>query len=184
MVANGVRDRISPELTYFYHSLGFAAQYYQQDQQMQLTHGTKSTSSAAPLVDVDIDGFYFLTTYLLTGEQRTEYSQQIEPIHDFDPSAPMASPGAWELLFRVERLEVGQSAFDAGLANGNEHTPNRSGHECTEVTTGVNWYLNKWVRAQFNWEHAEFDGGKVQIGNAPFAFSKEDALYTRFQVIF
>ncbi len=52
------------------------------------------------------------------------------------------------------------------------------------MTTGINSYMNKWVRAQFNWEHAEFDGGKVQIGSAPFAFSKEDALDTRFQVIF
>ena len=35
VIANGVRDRISPEVTYFYHSLGFASQYYQQDQLIQ-----------------------------------------------------------------------------------------------------------------------------------------------------
>ena len=32
VTANGVRHRISPEVAYFYHSLGFASQYYQQDQ--------------------------------------------------------------------------------------------------------------------------------------------------------
>ena len=35
VTANGVRHRISPELVYFYHSLGFAAQYYHQDQKLQ-----------------------------------------------------------------------------------------------------------------------------------------------------
>jgi phosphate-selective porin OprO/OprP len=183
VIANGVRDRISPEVTYFYHSLGFAAQFYEEDQMMQLTHGTKSATASAPLVDVNFEGFYFLTSYFLTGEQRTDYSQQIDPIRPFDPSAPLASPGAWEFLCRVDRMEVGQSAFDAGFASDSKTSNIRSSHACTEATTGVNWYFNKWARAQFNWEHAEFDG-KVKIGSAPVAFSKEDALYTRFQVIF
>ena len=77
--ANGVRDRISPELAYFYHSFGFASQYYHEDQILQ------TARRSTPLVDVPIDGYYVLATYLLTGEQRTDYSQQIEPIRPFDP---------------------------------------------------------------------------------------------------
>ncbi len=192
VIANGVRDRISPELTWFYHSLGFASQWYQEDQQMQLTHGTASSKAAAPLVDVQFEGFYFLTSYLLTGEERTDYSQQIDPLHPFDPASPLASPGAWEFVARAERMEVGESAFAGGLAsdrktpaNGsiNNALNNASAHAAVVTTSGFNWYLNKWVRAQCNWEHAEFDG-KVKIGNTPVPFSKEDALYTRFQVIF
>ena len=173
VIANGLRDRISPEVTYFYHSLGFAAQYYQQDQLMQLTKATAAT----PLVDVSISGYYVLTTYLLTGEHRTDYSEQIEPIHPFDPCAPLASPGAWELLFRLDRLEVGQSAFTNHLALAG------SSPAATETTLGVNWYLAKWVRAQFNWEHAEF-ASPMKMGNMANPLSREDALYTRFQVIF
>ena len=44
VVANGVRHRISPELVYFYHSLGFASQYYHQDQKLQ-------PSSTKPVVE-------------------------------------------------------------------------------------------------------------------------------------
>ena len=86
------------------------------------------------------------------------------------------------MLFRVDRMAVGESAFAAGLAS-NTGTTNRSSPEATEFTLGLNWYLNKWVRAQLNYEHTNF-AGPVMIGNVPHAFTQEDALYTRFQVIF
>ena len=47
VAANGVRDRISPELTYFYRSLGFASQYYQQDQ-----YASRRRLRSRPIVDV------------------------------------------------------------------------------------------------------------------------------------
>ena len=164
-------------MTYFYHSFGLASQYYQQDQFFQTTAATN-----APLVDVSTTGYFVLVTYLLTGELRTDYTQQIEPIRPFDFSAPTVSPGAWEVIFRVDRLEVGQSAFSGGLAN-DKGSSNVSSPAAIETTTGVNWYLNKWVREQLNWEHAEF-ASSVKIGNVANPFTKEDALYTRFQVIF
>ena len=175
--ANGVRDRISPELVYFYRSFGLASQYYRQDQEFQ------TSAAHAPLVDVPIEGYYVMASYLLTGEQRQHYSYQIEPIRPFNPSAPLVSPGAWELLFRADRLEVGRQAFNAGLATDTAGSSNRSSPAALEMTSGFNWYLNKWARTQFNWEHATF-AGPVKIGNVANPFSKEDAIYTRFQIIF
>ncbi len=178
VTANGVRHRISPELVYFYHGLGFAAQYYHQDQKME--------RAANPIVDVPIDGYYVMATYLLTGEQRHEYSEQIAPLRPFDPHEPIASPGAWELVFRADRMEVGQQAFAGAaavqLASSTSAT-NQSSNEAFETTTGLNWYLCKWARAQLNWEHANF-ANPIKIGNMKTALSEEDALYTRFQVIF
>jgi phosphate-selective porin OprO/OprP len=182
-IANGVRHRVSPELVYFYRSFGFASQYYHQDQNLQ-------ASAAKPIINVGIDGYYVMATYLLTGEERTGYSQQIEPIHDFDPCCPMCSPGAWELVFRADRLEVGQQAFSGGAAALASNAPtagtannDRSSNEAFETTVGLNWYLTKWARAQLNWEHANF-ASPVQMGNMKTALTEEDALYTRFQVIF
>jgi len=174
--ANGVRDRISPEVTYFYHSLGFASQFYQQDQLFQLS------LPKSPLVDVSFNGYYAMVTYLLTGEQRHEYSEQIDPLLPFDFAAPIASPGAWEFVLRVDRMEVGQSAFTStktmpALAAAG------SSPAAFEVTSGFNWYLNKWVRAQMNWEHANF-ASPIKFGDMRKPLSTEDALYTRFQVIF
>src|SRR5208283_1925614 len=105
----------------------FASQYYHQDQKLQRSTG--------PIVDVPIDGYYVMATYLLTGEQRSEYSQQIEPLRVFDPCAPLASPGAWELVFRFDRLEVGPQAFGGASAvqlASNTGTTNRSSPEALE----------------------------------------------------
>ena len=62
--------------------------------------------------------------------------------------------------------------------------PTKVSNGATEMTLGFNWYLNKYVRAQFNWEHSWFDR-PVQLGPAKTQFfTTNDALMTRFQVIF
>jgi phosphate-selective porin OprO/OprP len=178
-IANGVRHRVSPEFVYFYRSFGFASQYFHEDENLQ-------ASSSKPIINVGIDGYYVMATYLLTGEERTGYSQQIEPLRPFDPCCPFCSPGAWELVFRADRLEVGQPAFSgtsAVASNSSTNTTDRSSNAAFETTVGLNWYLNKWVRTQLNWEHANF-ASPVQMGNMKTALTEEDALYTRLQVIF
>ena len=80
-------------------------------------------------------------------------------------------PAQWEVLFRVSRLDLDPVVFT-------DHLVSPSGQfsrEATECTLGVNWYLNKWVRTQFNWEHAWF-AEPIKIGNEPAALSHEDAL--------
>ena len=62
--------------------------------------------------------------------------------------------------------------------------PVGNSHGATELTTGFNWYLNTYVRVQFNWEHAWFDDS-VQFGSGATGLHKEsNALMTRFQIIF
>jgi phosphate-selective porin OprO/OprP len=176
--ANGVRWRLSPELVYFYSGLGFAAQWYREQQDIR--------SGPGPLYkfrqEVPFDGWYVMATYLLTGEERTAYTA-ITPLHNFNPCCPFACGGAWEAVARVSRLEVGEEVFLRGPLNLADPTKNSSG--ATEMTLGFNWYLNKWVRVQFNWEHAWFDD-PVLLGTNPKAnlTKQSDALDTRFQIIF
>jgi phosphate-selective porin OprO/OprP len=158
--------------------LGFAVQYFWMSQEIQ--PAPVGPATFAP-VDVPFEGFYVLTTYLLTGEERTTYSQAIAPLRPFDPYCPLACGGAWELVARVSRLEVGDAAFRPGasrLAN-----PSLYSSGATELTVGCNWYLNKLVRMQFNWEHAWFDD-PVQRGLGGGFVDGQDTLLTRFQVIF
>jgi phosphate-selective porin OprO/OprP len=178
VLADGLRTRLSPELSYFYGGLGFAAQYYREEQKIQ-------PSAAVPPTNVPTEGYYFMATYLLTGEERTEYAQQIEPLCPFDPHCPVCSPGAWEVVARVSRLDVGSKVFTAGATNLADPTLYSPG--ATETTFGCNWYLNKWVRSQLNWEHARFDT-PVALGpsSAPKTvyLQSQDTLYARLQFIF
>jgi phosphate-selective porin OprO/OprP len=178
VLASGLRDRLSPEIVYFHNSLGVAAQYFEEEQRLQL-------SAKTPIVSVPTTGYYAMVTYLLTGEHRYDYTQQIDPIRPFSPCRPVACPGAWEILWRISQLDVGQEAATAKLVTlaTPGHPAQYSSLGATESTLGLNWYMNKWVRTQFNWEHAWFNS-PVKIGNAPGPFTKEDALYARLQLIF
>jgi phosphate-selective porin OprO and OprP len=178
VTAAGVRTRFCPEVAYFLGPLGLAAQYMDQHQEMR-----PAAALAAPKyqIDVPMQGFYVMGTLLLTGEQRTSYTELV-PLAPFDVKAPCNAPGAWELAVRVSRLEVGADAFTPGVAQLSNPALWSSG--ATELTSGFNWYLNKWVRIQFNWEHAWFDQ-PVELGTAPVGKTQhQDSLLTRFQIIF
>lgn len=177
--ADGVRNRYSPELAYFYRGFGFMAQYFHMDQDIA---PAPVNNKAQPRVHVPFEGFQVTGTYLLTGEERTTYSAPVVPLHPFDPFCPLASPGAWELVGRVSRLHVGDVAFVPGAAN--LANPANFSDGVTELTFGFNWYLNAWVRMQFNWEHAMFDR-PVRLGTGPTGLlNQEDSLLARLQIIF
>jgi phosphate-selective porin OprO/OprP len=177
--ADGNRERWSPEVAYFNGPFGFAAQYLHEDQEMR---PSLAGPGANVLVDLPTDAFYVMATYLLTGEERTGYSQAIEPLAPFDPHCPFVASGALELVGRVSRLRVGDEVFASGAARLAD--PARFSHGVTELTIGLNWYLNRWLRAQCNWEHVWFDD-PVQLGSgAGGLLDSQDTLMTRFQVIF
>lgn len=172
--AAGLRNRWSPELSYFLGPFGFTAQYFFMEQEIRPAIGSPFVS------DVPFQGFYVLATYLLTGERRTGYSQAIDPLAPFDPRAPKFATGAWELVARVSRLSLGEEVFQPGP--GRLADPSRFASGATEMTLGFNWYLNKWARVQFNWEHAWFDD-PVQLDPSGL-LSHQDSLLSRFQIIF
>jgi phosphate-selective porin OprO/OprP len=177
--AYGERSRWSPEGNYFYGPFGVSAQYFHMDQEMIAAPTGKPANHRLP---VAVNGYYVLTTLLLTGERRTDYSQAIDPVRPFDLRHPIANPGAIELVARVSFLHVDGDVFTPGpfqLAN-----PSNSAGVCTESTLGFNWYLNRQMRMQFNWEHAHFDRG-VLLGPGPNGhLGHQDTLGTRFQIIF
>jgi phosphate-selective porin OprO/OprP len=180
VTADGDRSRWSPELAYFYGGLGFAAQYFGMRQDMR---PAPSGPSFRFRQDVPFEGFYFMSTYLLTGERRTGYSEPIDPLRPFNPCSPWHCPGAWELVVRVSRLEVGDEVFAPGLAR--LANPVGNSDAATELTVGFNWYFNKYVRMQMNYEHAWFAQPVLLGPNPLFNLTKDsDALLTRFQIIF
>ncbi len=179
VIADGRRIRWSPEVLYFYAGFGFAAQYFRMDQRVR----PAATGAPARLsIDVPFDGYYAQMTYLLTGEERTGYGQAIDPLRPFDPRRGRAGLGAWELVGRVSRLRVGDEVFAKG--NARLADPAAVSDEATEMTLGFNWYMNKWVRVQFNWEHAWF-GRPVRLGAGPRGlFRDHDTIQARLQFIF
>jgi phosphate-selective porin OprO/OprP len=183
--AQGERWRLSPEIEYFHGPLGLAAQYFRMEQHLEPTFTGPGSQYN---LNVPFTGFYVLGTFLVTGETRTTYSMAIKPFRPFDPCHPLQGTGAWELVGRVSRLNLGDEVFEAlpisRTATISLSNPALYTRGATESTLGFNWYLNGWVRMQFNWEHDWFDS-PVVLGPGPAGrLLHQDVLVTRLQFIF
>ena len=85
----------------------------------------------------------------------------IDPINRFDLRPGKFGLGAFEPHVRYSEMYLGRQVFTAGLAD-----PNLWTNRVQLIDVGVNWYLNKFVKIYFDWEHAIF-ATPVFAGNVP-----------------
>ncbi|HMP74946.1 MAG TPA: porin [Kiritimatiellia bacterium] len=110
--------------------------------------------------DSDVGGYYVQASYFLTGEVRP-YDRnngafgRITPKQNFG----QGGIGAWELALRASGVDLN----DGEVAGG----------EMSNITAGINWYLNPNVRMMLNYIRSDLD----TVGEA-------DTLLARFQVAF
>ncbi len=187
VTAAGRRTRVAPEVDYFLGPFGFSAQYFHENQMLQ--EGAVGPSARVN-VNLPYDGYCILATLFLTGETRRAYTQATEPLRPFEPlRGGWSGIGAWELVGRVSRLELGSQVFTPFTVRSGSSTavvrladPTSFSRGCTEMTLGFNWYLNRFVKIQFNYEHDWFDD-PVALGSTK-KLRFDDALLTRFQFNF
>jgi phosphate-selective porin OprO/OprP len=133
------------------------------------------TSGPRP-VRVPTGGYSVQAGYILTGETIRDRTL-IDPLSPFDLRPGHFGLGALELIARFSDLSLGRQVFTSGLAN-----PNLWTNHTQMVDVGFNWYLNKFVKVYFNWEHAIF-GSPVFYNTGGFQRSN-DLYWLRFQVYF
>ena len=126
---------------------------------------------------VPVNGWFVQAAYLFTGETIID-RVLIDPLRPFDLRKGKFGLGAWELTARYSELDLGNQVFTAGLADPNLWT-NRVGM----VDAGVNWYLNRWVKVYFDWEHAMF-GQPVLYRQGPDLQKTSDLFWLRLQVYY
>lgn len=141
-------------------------------------NGPFSVVSEYMLVPVNADGpdglafhgAYAQTSYFLTGEHRPYRRDcgtfgRVIPRRDFlryrgdaEDKCVELGPGAWEVAARMSGLEL-----DDGLVRGGS---------LVDLTLGLNWYLNPYLRVTANWVRAFAD-------QAPEGESRTDAFGMR-----
>lgn len=144
-----VRERGDRELwelhaTYFYKSLALLGVWDSGHNDFALT------APGARPVHVPVSGYFVQAAYLLTGETR-ERASLIEPDRPFDLRRGRFGPGAFEVQARYSNLTLGRQVFTGGLAD-----PNLWSDRVDLLDVGLNWYLNKYVKFYFDWEHAVY----------------------------
>ena len=98
------------------------------------------------------NAFYLTASYFLTGEHRPYRKDQgtfdrVQPRRDFIRYAGQPQekcyelgPGAWEIAVRASQLDLNDATVNGG--------------RLTDLTLGLNWYLNPYLRVTTNYIRA------------------------------
>jgi phosphate-selective porin OprO/OprP len=165
--AGGAAWRVSPQAYYYYGPFGLLAEYVVSDQEVK---------KAAAATDLQNTAWEVSGGWVLTGEDAAYNG--VTPLHPFSPHN--GQWGAWQLVARYAALDVDKKAF-AGSVFAD---PTKSASGANAWSLGLNWYLNKNLRANLSFSHTEFDGftGKASPGVVPA--QAENVLFSRVQLSF
>jgi phosphate-selective porin OprO/OprP len=159
-IANGIHSRFAPQGYYYCGPFGLLWEYVKSYQRVQ--RGTEHKT-------LGNDAWQVAVSYVLTGENASYRS--VAPATSFDLTK--GTWGAFEIAARYGELNVDKDAFPVFA------DPNRSARTAESWGLGLNWYWNRNVKFQLNYEQTDFTGGGAQ-GERP----KERALLSRFQLTF
>ncbi len=132
--------------------------------------------SGPPPIRVPTSGYFVQAGYILTGETLRDRTL-IDPLRPLDLRPSHFGLGAFEVTARFSQLQLGRQVFTGGLAD-----PNLWTNEAQMVDVGFNWYLNKFLKVYFDWEHAMF-GNPVFYNTGRFQKSN-DQYWLRLQAYF
>jgi len=150
---NGPVERYEGEFTYLKGPYGVRGEYVQLQQQRYAV-GAETVGGLGFLTipGVGAKAWNASTTYLLTKEKRPENSTPRVKSPLFGPDTPGGKGrgwGAWELALRYSGIQA-----NAPAANFlNFYTPGfvpQYDFHTDEITAGINWYPNYWVKYQVN----------------------------------
>ncbi|HKB90906.1 MAG TPA: porin, partial [Opitutaceae bacterium] len=130
--------------------------------------------SGAPLRELQNKAWQVNAGYVLTGE-KTAYTGLI-PQQTFD--LDKGTWGAWEVIARYADFKIDQNAFSLYADSAT------SSRETSAWGVGVNWYLNRVFRFEVDYSHTHFSGAAGSTPTNPLLQQGEDAVITRFQVLF
>jgi phosphate-selective porin OprO/OprP len=173
--ASGPAWRLAPQAYYYYGPLGILAEYTIDEQQAQRT-----ANPIIPAVKLQNSAWEVTGSWVLTGEDATYGS--LTPRHPFDLRT--GGWGAWQLVARYAGLNVDDNAF-AGATAIRLADPTKNAAAAQGWSVGLNWYLNKNVRADLSYSRTTFSsfaGNKIAAGN-PGA-QPENVLFSRLQLAF
>ena len=150
---NGPVWRYEGEFTYIKSAYAVRGEYVQlQQQRYNLGSETPGGLGFLNIPGIGAKAWNIGTTYLLTGEKRPENGTPRVKHPLFGPDTPGGTGrglGAFEVGVRYSGIQA-----NAPLANFlNFFTPGfvpQFNYHTDQITFGINWYLNYWIKYQFN----------------------------------
>jgi len=172
--ASGGHWRLSPQANYYYGPFGLLGEYVISDQRV-----SNDSVGGSKNVDVHNTAWEISGSWLLTGEDAS-YNNGITPRQNFDPR--INHWGAWQVVARYAELNIDDDVFKGTNPNLSLASSKISADSAQAWSLGLNWYLNKNVRANVSFSHTIFGG---YTGAKPAVPAQaENALFTRIQLAF
>lgn len=173
VVAAGRGLTVSPQGYFYRGPFGILAEYVISSIEVQ-------RGGVGRIADVKNHGYNLSFGYVLTGEDASY--RGVTPKTTFNPSA--GTWGAFELVGRIAGLDIDDTVF-TGPANLRLANPNVSASAITTYGLGLNWYLSRSVRANFDLFHNEFElaPGATPAANALIS-DDETSFISRLQLAF
>ncbi|HKV09195.1 MAG TPA: porin [Thermoanaerobaculia bacterium] len=161
VIADGDRTRVSPQGYFYRGPFGLLAEYAVSEQEVRRADVVESLSHSA---------WQVAASWVLFGGGEASF-KSVTPKKNFDPAA--GTWGAFELAARYSALELDDDTFPL-FAN-----PASSASAADAWAIGFNWYFNRNVKLNLDYEQTQFEGGAA-------AGDREDEsiVFSRFQVSF
>ncbi len=137
--------------------------------------GTAATP-ASSAIGIPVFGYDVTLAGFVTGET-VENRTTVVPLHPVTRAG--TGHGAWELFGRYSKLTLGDEIFTAGLADPNDWT-----NKAAITDIGCNWYLNRFVRVTFDWQHAMYATPVLLNEQKDLRSKRNDLFWIRCQVNF
>ncbi|MBF0490179.1 MAG: hypothetical protein HQL15_06100 [Candidatus Omnitrophica bacterium] len=167
---DGPRIRTSPQVSYYYKSLGVLGEYVDSTQSIAALKSGVLNKEKFKNKAWQVSG-----TYVLTGEDASYAG--VKPRHAFDPAS--GNWGALELAARYGELLIDNKIFDDGFSSLTTSVSKE-----TAWASGLNWYLNNNVKLLFDFEQTKFRRGNTNNIGAPQNRKTENLVTSRLQVSF
>lgn len=165
--SDGERLRLAPQLYYYRGSFGFLGEYTQVKQDVS-RRISPTVLRSDTLTNSAWQGQF---SWFITGEE--EAFRGFTPGSTLQPGKP--GTGAWELVARIQELDVDDAAFEGG-ANSFANPLTAITKE-TSYGVGVNWYPWNTVKLSLNYDKTSFEGGAATGDRAD-----EQAIFSRFAI--
>jgi phosphate-selective porin OprO and OprP len=152
VAADGEQYRVDPQAYYYWGPFGVQGEYVLSSQKV------KSTTAGVPDVRLNNRAWQVQASYFLTGEESTFKPTsllRLTPLRSFDLSG--GGWGAVEIVGRLHQLSVDTAAFPTYAAAN-------SAQQATAWGVGVNWYLNRNIKLDLDYETTTFENGSTVIG--------------------
>jgi phosphate-selective porin OprO/OprP len=140
-VADGVRTRYSPSVSYFRGPFGGWAEFI---------HSKGPVRRGDTVEDIAHEAWQVAGAWVLTGEAATDSGAGVRPRNNFDFGN--GHWGAFQIAARYHTLEVDQNAVTLGLATAG------SSRKAQAWTVGLRWYATGNLSYTLNFERMVFDG--------------------------